>query len=86
MERVEKFASKATLRDMGAPKGQNSWFCLHPSDFCFGDQGSEGCNSFEKAVKIVLTESSNSSFGYQFWLGHQRVFKMPVGRGATRTN
>lgn len=71
---------------MEAPKGQDSWFCIHYSDFCYGDESSEGCDSFENALKIVQSKPKNSQIAYQWWIGHQRVFTKPAGRGATWTD
>lgn len=68
MEQVEALAS-----------GEKSWFCIHYSDFCNGDMGSEYLPNYNDAVKLILSKPKNSKTAYQYWRDHDRLYTKPAG-------
>lgn len=74
------------MKETGAPVGEESWFCIHYADFCFGDKGMEDCDSYVKGMQLVLTKPKDSQVAYQYWVGHVKLLTKPAGLGAIWTN
>ncbi len=46
--------------------GEDFWFCIHYTDFCFGEKSMEDCDSYVKGMQMVLTKPKDSQVAYQY--------------------
>lgn len=74
------------MREPAVPEGEKSWFCLFYADFCFGDDGSDPCTTYAKAMALAQKKPQESTVAYQYWVGHRALLRKPAGRGAIWTN
>jgi len=53
---------------------EGNWFEINYADFCYGDENNESCNSYEEAIKLVISKPKKSNIAYQWWKGHRELY------------